>query len=319
MVIPGIQRTDGPVHERLRRALEECLAGIDVPGLRTRVHKDSRALINRFSDRGHADLMREYAEPVVALTFTDLVGCPTGTADQLRSAVHTLTFTEPDATQGWDDLAGILWDTVQTKKKAPAADLTSALLTHPARLNDQEIVCQLASLIVLGTAPTAAWIGSTLHALMTEPAYASQLVSGAVTIRTAMNERLWGRCPVANSSVHYAPWPKTLRGLQIPARVPIMISHAATGLDPSRPGRADARDRSHFGWSAGVHRCPAPSLATTIAEAAIENAVDALWDLHAPTSTVASKHGPFVQCPAHVGALFAQVQGREWLEHTKGA
>ncbi|MFD0509358.1 cytochrome P450 [Streptomyces chiangmaiensis] len=315
MVVPGVQHADGPVHERLRRALDECIAGVDVHGLRARVHEDSRALISRFSDRGHADLMGEYAEPVVARAFADLVGCQPETADQIRSAVHALTTSEPGAMQGWSELADILQDTIETKKRKPAADLTSWMQAHPARLTDEEIVCQLASLIILGVAPTAAWIGSTLHALLTEPAYASQLVGGAVTIRTAMNETLSVRCPIAHSSVHYARWPKILHGVQVPTGVPIMISHAATGLDSERPGRGDALDRSHLAWSAGAHRCPAPSLATTIAEAAIEKAVDALWDLSAPTSTIASKQGPFVQCPAHVGVLFSTAHSDEQLNN----
>jgi cytochrome P450 len=311
MVVPGIQHAEGRLHERLRRALEECLAGLDVHGIRALAHRDSRVLIQRFAARGHADLMREYAEPIVALAFTELLGCPPGTADPMSSAVHALTSAEPDATLGWGDLVGILRDTVERKRKAPGTDLTSFLLAHPAGLSDEETVGQLASLIVLGVAPTAAWIGSTLHALLTEPAYASQLVGGAVTLRTAMNETLSVRCPVANSSVHYARRPKTVYGVEVPPGVPVLISHAATGLDPGRPGRGDALDRSHLAWSAGVHRCPAPGLATSIAEAAIENAVDALWDLSAPISTVASKHGPFLHCPAHVGVFFSPEQERE--------
>lgn len=318
MVIPGVQHAEGRVHERLRRALEDCLAGIDAHETRARVRRDSRLLIRRFAARGHADLMREYAEPVVALAFTELLGCPAGTADPLRDAVHALTAAEPDATLGWTDLAGILRDTIRTKRKAPGGtDLTSFLLAHPAALSDEETVGQLASLIVLGAAPTAAWIGSTLHALLTEPGYASQLVGGAVTLRTALNETLSTRCPVANSSVHYARRPKTVHGVRVPQGVPVLISHAATGLDPGRPGRGDALDRSHLAWSAGIHRCPAPGLATSIAEAAIENAVDALWDLSAPISTVAGKHGPFTQCPAHVGVFFSPPQERG-LEDEQG-
>ncbi|MGX9883617.1 cytochrome P450 [Streptomyces sp. NPDC002276] len=311
MVVPGVQHTEGRAHDRLRRALEDCLAGIDVHETRARVRRDSRMLIHRFAARGHADLMREYAEPVVALAFTELLGRPPETADPLHGAVHALISAGPDATPAWADLAGILRDTVAAKRESPGTDLTSFLLAHPAALTDGEAVGLLASLIVLGLPPTAAWIGSALHTLLTEPAYASELVGGAVTLRTAMNETLSTRCPVANSSAHYARGPKTVYGVEVPPGVPVLISHAATGLDPGRPGRGDALDRSHLAWSAGVHRCPAPGLATSIAEAAIENAVDALWDLSAPISTVAAKPGPFLHCPAHVGVFFSPLQDRE--------
>jgi cytochrome P450 len=110
---------------------------------------------------------------------------------------------------------------------------------------------------------------------------------------------------VANASVHYARHPKILHGVLVPAGTPVFVSHAASGLDPDRPGRHAPRDRSHLAWSAGAHRCPAQSLATITAETAIETVVDALWDLATPVPAISGKPGPFQQCPVHVGVLFA--------------
>lgn len=305
MHTPGLQHTDGAEHERLRRALDDCLAGVDLHAVRRTVQRYARDRIDAFVRRGHADLMAEYAEPVALHTLTDLLGCPPDAAERIRWYAGSVVAADQDAAEADAELAQTLGEVVAARKAAPGADMTSWLLAHPARLSDQEVARQLASMLVLGAAPTVAWIGATLHTLLTEPAYASELVGGAVTIRHALNETVSLRCPVANSSVHYARSPRTLHGVQVPAGVPVLVSHAATGLDPDRPGRGTARDRSHLAWSAGSHRCPAQTLAATIAETAIETVVDALWDLTTPTPVVAGKPGPFQQCPVHVGVLFS--------------
>lgn len=305
MYAGGVQHTDGADHERLRRAVDDCLAAVDLHAVRRTVQRYARELIDAFAHRGHADLMAEYADRVALLTLADLLGCPPGTAEQIRVPARAVVAAEPDAAEASEELAHVLRDVIAAKKRRPGADVTSWMLAHPARLGDREVERQLASVIVLGAAPTAAWIGATLHALLTDPAYARELVGGAVTIRQAMNETLSARSPVANASIHYARFPKVLHGVHIPAGVPVMVSHAATGLDPDRPGRNTSRDRSHLAWSAGAHRCPAQVLAATIAETAIESVVDALWDLSTPTPVIAGRPGPFQQCPVHVGVLFS--------------
>ncbi|WP_436792024.1 cytochrome P450 [Yinghuangia sp. YIM S10712] len=307
MYAGGLQHTDGPDHERLRRAVDDCLAAVDLHAVRRTVQRHARTLIDAFAHRGHADLMAEYADPVSLRTLTDLLGCPPDAADRIRAHIRSVIAAEQDAAEASAELAHVLREVIAAKKYRPGADVTSWMLAHPALLSDREVQCQLASVILLGAAPTAAWIGATLHTLLTERAYASELVGGAVTIRQAMNETLSSRSPVANASVHYARFPKVLHGVHIPVGVPVLVSHAATGLDPDRPGRNASRDRSHLAWSAGAHRCPAQILAATIAETAIETVVDAVWDLTTPTPAIAGRPGPFQQCPVHVGVLFPPV------------
>ncbi|WP_436772460.1 cytochrome P450 [Yinghuangia sp. YIM S09857] len=305
MYAGGLQHTDGAEHERLRQAVDDSLHSIDLHGVRRTVRRLARELIDAFGHRGHADLMAEYADRVALGTLADVLGFTPGDADHVGRFARTIIAAAPDAAASSAELAQVLREIVAAKRARPGADVTSWLLAHPARLDDAEVERQLAAMLVLGTAPTSAWIGATLHLLLTDPVYAGELVGGAVTIRQAMNDTLSLRCPVANSSVHYARYPKVLHGVYVPPGTPVLVSHAATGLDPSRPGRHVPRDRSHLAWSAGAHRCPAQRLATTIAETAIETVVDALWDLTAPVPAISGRPGPFQQCPAHVGVLFA--------------
>lgn len=307
----GLQHADGTEHARLRQAVDDCLASVDLHEVRRTVRKLARDMVEVFGPRGHADLMAEYADRVALRTLTALLGLPPETAERIGLHAGSLVAAAPDAASAAAELGQVLRDLVAAKRAHPGADLASWLLAHPAQLSDGEAEQQLAALVLLGAGPTAAWIGSTLHILLTDPEYAGELVGGAVTIRQAMDRTLALRCPVANASVHYARRPKFLCGVHVPAGTPIFVSHAATALDPMRPRHRETRDRSHLAWSAGPHRCPAQSLAVSIAETAIETLVDALWDLSAPVPAISGKPGPFQQCPVHVGVLFAPENHRK--------
>ncbi|WP_166024248.1 cytochrome P450 [Streptomyces chilikensis] len=305
LATPGLHHSDGERHERLRRAVGDCLASVNAHAVRETVRRHARDLIEDVAGRGHLDLMSEYADRVVARTVTGLAGLPPEAADRVRTATDRLADAQPDAATAWWDLHGMVREVLDAKRARPAKDFTSWLLAHPAGLTDDEVCHQVIALILLGAAPTAAWIGTTLHALVADPAYATRLVGGSVTVRAALTETLSRRCPATTMSAHYAVGPTVLHGVRVPPGVPVLVDHAATGVDPHRPGDGGAHDRSHLAWSAGVHRCPAPGLATTIAEAATETAVDMLWDLTAPITAVAGRPSPFRACPAHVGVLFS--------------
>ncbi|MGW0662884.1 cytochrome P450 [Streptodolium elevatio] len=300
----GLQHVDGPEHERLRGVLDDCLAGVDLHAVRRGVQRHGRALVGGFAPRGHADLMAEYADQVAGHAVADVLGCPDD-HDRIRAYARSVVDAGPDSVEAAGKLMRRLREIVRAKQGSPGADLTSRLLAHPARLGPGEVELLLSSMVLLGIAPTAAWIGTALHALLTEPAYAGEFVGGAVTIRGAMDAALAARCPVANASVHYARRPAILHGVVVAPGVPVLVGHAAVGTDPARPGRGRPRDRSHLAWSAGPHHCPAQALAATVAEAAIETVVDALWDLSTPTRVITGRPGPFQQCPVHLGVVFA--------------
>ncbi|MGW1990414.1 cytochrome P450 [Embleya sp. NPDC001921] len=310
MYAGGVQHTDAEEHQRLRRVVDDCLACVDLHSVRRGVQRYARELVKAFAHRGHADLMAEFAERVSVHTLVELLGGTADIAERVRAYAWPVVDALPEAAEASGELNRALGEVVAAKRARPGADVTSWMLAHPAALGDREAELLLRSTVVLGATSTAAWIGATLHTLLTEPAYAGELVGGAVTIRDAMDATLATRCPVANASVHYARRPTTLLGVAIPAGVPILISHAATGPDPARPGVPRSRDRSHLAWSAGPHRCPAQAVASTIAEAAIETVVDALWDLSTPTPAISGRPGPFRRCPAHLGVLFAPDGGR---------
>ncbi|MFG1943995.1 cytochrome P450 [Nonomuraea sp. NPDC048826] len=300
---PSLLYADGDRHARLRRAMDDCLARINLHLLHDRARAHAGHLVGRFAGDGHADLMSQFADLLPLRVFTDLLGCPAPLVERMLDGCHNMINAGPEAERGAAELAHCLAEIIQLKSRRPGDDCTSWMLAHPARLSPEEILHQLVVLIGAGTVPTAAWIASTLRLLLTDEEYAGDLAGGAITVRRAMEQVLWTRSPMANFSVHYARHDTTLHGVPIPAGVPVLISHAATGTDPAVP-HPGYGNRSHLAWSAGPHRCPAESHAAVIAQTGVETLLDRLPNLDLIDADAANRPGPFHQCPATLGIRF---------------
>ncbi|MFC4060277.1 cytochrome P450 [Planomonospora corallina] len=301
---PNLLYADGHEHERLRRAIEDCAARIDLHELRESTQRHSLALIARFAPAGRAELMTDFADTIPLLVFTDILGCPASMVGRMVTGCQLLMSGGPQAMQGAADFARCLAELIAMKQDAPGPDFTSWMVAHPNRLTTEEILHQLFCFVGAGVIPTAAWIASGLRLLLEDEAYAGDLTGGAVTVRRAMEQVLWTRSPMANFSVHYARRATMLHGAPIPPGVPILISHAATGTDPDLPPGLGYDNRSHLAWSAGPHRCPADGHAAVIAQTAIETLLDRLWDLRLTETDVPNRPGPFHQCPASLSVAF---------------
>lgn len=299
---PSLLYSDGSDHARLRQAMDDCMARIDIHQLQETTRLHAAGLIARIAPAGHAELMRDYADTLPLLVFVDILGCPTELVSRLVTAYQGVIGADTDAMQAAADAAGCLAELIGMKRAAPGRDFTSWMIAHQARMSDEEILHQLFCFVGAGVIPTAAWIASSLRLLQDDQTYARALTGGTVTVRAAMEQVLWTRPPMANFSAHFARHDTNLHGVPVPGGVPILISHAATGADPALPDLGYG-NRSHLAWSTGPHRCPADSQAAVIAQTGIETVLDQLWelDLAAPG---ANRHGPFHQCPAALPATF---------------
>ncbi|WP_037681409.1 cytochrome P450 [Streptomyces albus] len=304
---PSLLYADGERHERLRRAMDDCLARISPHQLRETTRAHAAALVAHFAPEGRADLMTQFADMVPLFVFADILGCPPEFSNRMVTACQGMINAGPEAGRAAADLAACLAELREFRKLRPGQDFTSWLLAHPSGLTDDEILHQLVVAVGAGTIPTAAWIAHGLRLLLSDDRYAGDLTGGAVTVARALEKALWTHSPMANFSAHYARYPTQLHGVPIPPGVPILISHAAANTDPALAGLG-YENRSHLAWSAGPHRCPAAGQATVIARTAIETVLDRLWDLELTEDSVPNRHGPFHQCPASMHVTFRPQQ-----------
>ncbi|GGN35284.1 cytochrome P450 [Streptomyces kronopolitis] len=311
MYRPNCMFSDGAEHLRLRQAVTESLARLDMHRVSRHVDRVAAYLIDQFGLRGKADLISDYAQLLPLLVFNDLFGCPAEIGDRLISAISNL-FDGVDVERANEVMAGALFELVTLKRSTPGEDVTSWLMQHQSRLTDEEMVHQLALLIGAGTEPVQNIIANALRQLLSEEEFAGGPQGGGdVLVEDAINEVLWNSPPIANYATHYPVHEVELSGTKLAAGTPVLISFAAANADPSlSASRQTFSKRAHLAWGAGPHACPAKDPALLISIRAIEKLLNTLPDIElgVPAQTLTWRPGPFHRALNALPARFTPVR-----------
>ncbi|MFI9261977.1 cytochrome P450 [Streptomyces sioyaensis] len=311
MYRPNCLFSDGAEHLRLRQAVTESFARLDMHRVSRHVDRVAAYLIDQFSVRGKADLISDYAQLLPLLVFNDLFGCPAEIGDRLISAISNL-FDGVDVERANKVMTGALFELVTLKRGTPAEDLTTWLMEHQAQLSDEEMVHQLALLIGAGTEPVQNIIANALRLLLSDEQFVGGPQGGGdVLVEDALNEVLWNSPPIANYATHYPVHEVELSGNKLAAGAPVLISFAAANADPSlSASRHTFSKRAHLAWGAGLHACPAKDPALLISIRAIEKLLNMLPDIElgVPADMLTWRPGPFHRALNALPARFTPVR-----------
>ncbi|WP_142219090.1 cytochrome P450, partial [Streptomyces puniciscabiei] len=289
---PNCLFTDGAVHLRLRKAVTDSLARLNITRIRRDVEPIADYLIDQFCERGRADLLNDYAKLLPLLLFNKLFGCPADIGDSLTSSMSAI-FDGKDALRANEELTACLMELIALKRRRPGDDVTSWLIQHPAGLTDEELKDQLVMLMGAGVEPERNLIGNALLLLLS-PGTSGR--DSGLLVQEAIDHVLWNQTPIANYATHYPVQDVDLGGVVAEAGTPVVISFAAANTDPAL---AEARRKhstgAHLAWGAGPHACPAKDPAQVIAVTAIEKLLNALPDLvlTVPEKDLDWRPGPF--------------------------
>ncbi|MGH3431662.1 MAG: cytochrome P450 [Thermocrispum sp.] len=284
---PNCMFTDGADHARLRRAVTNSFAEVDPHQLSRQVGWAADFLIDQFVDRGEVDLLDDYAKALPLLVFTQLFDCPAEIGDRV---VHNLSalFDGVDTETADAELVKALVTHVTSKRSRLGKDLTSRLIAHPARLNDEEMVHQLVLLMGAGTEPLRNLIGNSLCLLLSDERFTGSSFRGGLLVDDAIDHVLWNQPPLANYGIHYPVEDTDLGGVTVKAGDPVVISFAAANTDPAMDSSDQMLSkRAHLAWSAGPHSCPGKDRARLITLTAIEKLLNRIPDVELTVSAEA--------------------------------
>ncbi|QNP68423.1 cytochrome P450 [Streptomyces roseirectus] len=294
---PNALFSDGAAHLRYRRTLIDVFDLVEPHDLRARVHRAVRTVVGRIGPRGEADLVEEFARPLMALVFNDLFGLPDSQGDRLHRGLARMMEGGPEAAAGEAEYAGYVLDLVAAKAEQPGEDLPSRLLDHPLGLTEEEVTWQVFLTLGAGLEPTANLVSNTLSRILGNDLYYSTLTSGARPVTDAVVEVLHHETPLANYGIYYAREPVAFRGVWLPETVPVVVSYGALGVFAEREvtGGRHPSDASHLSWGAGPHACPVRRHTLLIVTEAIERLTQWLPDLRPvlPRDRLAWRPGPF--------------------------
>ncbi|BDT92354.1 cytochrome P450 [Nocardia sputorum] len=307
---PDASRAAGDEHARYRNAVTGSLDRIDLHGLRDTVESTAVSLINGFCAAGAADLLNEYAIPLTVRVLEEVLGFP----PEIREDAYTAMMNLRDAVDpGSVDedrrtLNAAMLEVIAAKRAAPAGDVASWLVHHPARLSETELVHQMASLYTTGAEPTWNLIAVTVLLLMTDDRFGGELLGGALSTRDAVDEVLFTDPPTANWCVRYPNQPQIVGNVWLPQHQPVLIGLAACNNDPTAVAGDRQGNRSHLAWGAGAHTCPAQSVAMVIVQEALDQLLDALPEIRLaiPAAEVKWLPSSFHRAPATVPVTFPE-------------
>ncbi|WP_217213036.1 cytochrome P450 [Streptomyces sp. AC550_RSS872] len=294
---PNALFADGAAHVRYRTSLIDTFDLIEPHDLRARVHRAVRVLVGRFGPKGEADLVGDFARPLMALVFNNLFGLPDSQSDRLDGALGKMMEGGADAAEGEAEYGGYVLELIAAKAERRGDDLPSRLLDHPAGLTPEEVTWQVFLTLGAGHEPTANLVSNALSRILGNPLYYSTLTSGARPVTDAVVEVLHHETPLANYGIHYARGPVSFHGTWIRAAVPVVVSYGALAYFAEQEvtdGR-HPQDASHLSWSAGPHACPVRQHTLLIATEAIERLTQWLPDLEPvlPRARLTWRPGPF--------------------------
>ncbi|GAA4673723.1 cytochrome P450 [Streptomyces chumphonensis] len=301
--------SDGEVHTRYRRAINDTLAFIQPHVLQSQVTEVARQLVARFAATGTADLIHGYARQLPLHVFNTWFGVPPEDSERLVAGMAGMLESREQAAAAYADLVAVVTDLVADRRAAPRRDLTSYFLRHRADLDNDETVRQITLTMSAGHEPTTNLIGNALFHLLSSPQAAGSVLGGATTAREAIDDVLWSDPPLSSFSAHYPRHDLEFHGHLLRADEPVLVSYAAANAEAA-PGAGERDVRSgqsaHLAWGAGPHRCPARQPALLIAMTAVEQLTGQLCDMElaVPGDELIWRPGPFHRALTHLPVRF---------------
>lgn len=303
---PGPLRNSGEAHARYRQVNVAALGGVDLYGRHAAVERIAIPLINTFCETGEADLLSQYAFPLVFAGLNDMLGCPPELGLRVANGMtHLYNSVDDNAALGMSMLSEALLELIARKRTEPGDDIVTRMVQHPADLDEEELLANIISLYGAALEPQQNLIANTLLLILTDDRFAGDVLGGSLSTHDALDEVLFTDPPVANYATTYPRQPILIGNTWLPAHQPILISLSACNNDPAISGEF-LGNRSHLAWSIGPHACPATRLASLIAADAIDQLLDALPEMRlaVPVEELVWRPGPFHRALAALPVVF---------------
>jgi cytochrome P450 len=281
---------DEPEHRRYRSLVA---AAFSQKALARRqdelVARVANELIDRFAERGRADLVREFTFPYPTQIIAGLLGLPRDDYPQFQRwsiSLLSITVNRERAVEASKALRDYFVPILAARRHDPRDDLISSLARAEIdgeHLSDEEIFSFLRLLLPAGVETTYRSTGNLLFGLLSNPDQLDAIRSDRSLIPQAIEEAVRWEAPLLVIT-RVAARDTELAGMAIPAGSAVMPMLGAANRDEDRypdPDRFDIfrAPKPHASWGHGVHICLGTNLARLEMRVALELLLDRLPDL----------------------------------------
>jgi hypothetical protein len=293
---------DPPAHTRLRALASAAFTTRRVEQLRIHIREVMDRLLDAVVNKGHMDVIGDFAGPAPAIITAELFGVPVEDHAQLKE--WSQDFAEmlgnfqhnPDRFQrivsSVENLCSYFREAMKEQRLRPRGGLVEAMMNAEidgARLTEDEVIANLIVTMVGGQETTTNLIGNGVLTLLRNPSDLERVRTDPNVIPSAVEELLRYESP-SQHTARLAPEDVELGGKKIRKRAAVIAVMGAANRDPARfpePDRLDIlrKDNRHlaFGWAA--HFCFGAALARLEGQIAFERILCRLADLQLDTNS----------------------------------
>lgn len=294
---PAVLDANGPQHDELRAMVDP---GLQPQQVDSYVDDLARPIAQRylagFEDRGSAELVAEFCEPVSVRSLGDLMGLQSVSSDKLREWFRKLNvsftnagvdedgeFSHPEGFAPGDEAKAEIREVLDPLLDRWTAEPDGSALSHwlhdgmpDGRVRDRETIYPNVFVYLLGAMQEPGHaMASTLAGLFTRPDQLERVVDDPSLIRRAISEAVRWNSPIWSATARQATRDLTVDGVELPAGSVVMMSYGSANHDESdhdAPQRYDL-DRSpkpHLAFGAGKHACAGTYFATEVVRIGLE-------------------------------------------------
>ncbi|MFG3019483.1 cytochrome P450 [Streptomyces sp. NPDC048254] len=277
--------SDGDDHTRLRQLTGRAFTARRIEAMRPAVEGIVTDLLDALEDRDadeRVDLRAEFAHGVPSRVICDLFGVPADQRPEMLRVIGAVFATDvtPEQSEAvGKDLYRVMQTLIETKRRTPADDMTSLLLTaHEEdgdRLSETELISTLIAVIGGGSETTVALIDAAVRELLTHPDQLAAVLAEPARWTDVIDETLRLHPPIMHLPLRFATEDINLgEGVTVQAGDAILIGFGAPGRDPDvhddpAAFHIDRADKQHLAFGHGIHYCLGAPLARLEAEVAL--------------------------------------------------
>jgi cytochrome P450 len=157
---------DPPRHTNMRGVLNHAFTPRTVARLEPFIRRLSNQLLDPLIDRGHMDIVEDFAVPLPLMVISELLGVPSEMLPEMRQISDVFVdVTAEESIQARLQAFARFAELIAQRRAEPRDDMISALIQSEDegyRLTDSEVNAYCVGLLVAGNETTRSLIGSTM-------------------------------------------------------------------------------------------------------------------------------------------------------------
>lgn len=285
-----ILEMDEPEHQRHRAVIQQAFTRKALARWqRELVEPIVNRCIDRFIERGRADLVSELTFPFPVMVIAGLLGLPEEDMPRFHrwsAELISITFDIDKGFAASQKLRDYFASLLEERRRDPREDLISALAQAEKdglALSDDEIFAFLRLLLPAGAETTYRSSTNLFFGLLSNPEQLEAVRADRSLVPVAIEEGLRWEPPLTGI-LRKTSTDTVLAGQAIPGGSQLSVCLGAANRDPARwenPERFDIhrRPQQHMAFGFGVHTCLGIHLARMESRVVVEAVLDRLADL----------------------------------------